>query len=175
MEREIKAVLTDIDGVWTDGRIYLNEEGKSFKAFNTHDSVGVSLLRLVDIPVIIITGEDSEIIRHRAEKLNINHVYTGVRNKLFIAEKTVKDLGIELSACAYAGDDLSDLPLLKAVGLSAVPANAAEFLKNEVSCVLTRNGGEGAFREFCELILKENGLFEKSLESYFDRIAKSRY
>lgn len=175
MERRIKAVLTDIDGVWTDGRIYLNEEGKSFKAFSTHDSVGVSLLRLVEIPVLIITGEDSEIIRHRAEKLNISHVYTGVRNKLFIAEKAVKDLGIDLPACAFIGDDLSDLPLLKAVGLSAVPANAAELLKNEVAFVLTRNGGDGAFREFCELILKENGLFEKSMESYFDRIAKSRY
>lgn len=175
MERRIKAVLTDIDGVWTDGRIYLNDEGKSFKAFNNLDSVGVSLLRLAEIPVIIITGEDSGVIRQRAEQLKIKHVFTGVRNKHLIAETILKDLGIMLSECAYIGDDLTDLSLLNAAGLSAVPSNAPEYLKSQVTHILNNSGGNGAFREFSELVLRECGIFDQVLQAFQDKITSKKY
>ncbi|MBK6347923.1 MAG: HAD family hydrolase [Bacteroidales bacterium] len=175
MEHRIKAVLTDIDGVWTDGRIYLNEEGKSFKAFNNLDSVGVALLRLAEIPVIIITGEDSVVIRRRAEQLKINHVFTGARNKLLIAETILTDLDISLSECAYVGDDLADLPLLKAAGLSAVPDNAPELLKNQVSHILKKTGGSGAFREFSELVLQHCGILDEIINAFLNKISSKNY
>jgi 3-deoxy-D-glycero-D-galacto-nononate 9-phosphatase len=175
MEGRIKAVLSDIDGVWTDGRIYLNDEGKSFKAFNTLDSVGVSLLRLAEIPVIIITGEDSDVIRRRAEQLRINHVFTGARNKLLIAETLLKDLNIRLTECAFIGDDLTDLPLLKVAGLSAVPANATDYMKNQGIRILNKSGGNGAFREFCELVLHECGIFDEVLQAFQDKITSKNY
>jgi YrbI family 3-deoxy-D-manno-octulosonate 8-phosphate phosphatase len=175
MEHRIKAVLTDIDGVWTDGQIYLNDEGKSFKAFNNLDSVGVSLLRLADIPVIIITGEESEIIRRRAEQLKIKLVFTGVRNKLMVAKTILNDLDIRPEDCAYIGDDLADLPLLKAAGFSAVPSNAPEFLKSQVPNVLNKAGGNGAFREFSELVLQQCGILDQIQQAFLDKIASKNY
>ncbi|KAF0194845.1 MAG: 3-deoxy-D-manno-octulosonate 8-phosphate phosphatase [Bacteroidetes bacterium] len=175
MEHRIKAVLTDIDGVWTDGRIYLNDEGKSFKAFNNLDSVGVSLLRMAEIPVIIITGEDSEVIRRRAEQLKIKFVFTGARNKLLVAETILNDLDIKLEECAFIGDDLADLALLKASGFGAVPSNATEFLKSQVSNVLSRSGGNGAFREFSELVLQQCGILDQIQQLFLDKIASKNY
>ena len=171
----IKAVVTDIDGVWTDSRIYLDKDGKSMKAYNSSDSVGVALLRLMEIPVIIVTGEDFDVIRLRAGQLKIDHVYTGVRNKLFVAERALKEMGLNLREAAYIGDDLNDLPLLKAVGLSAVPANASELIKGQVNFVLNRSGGDGAFREFCELVLKNQGLLDESIDRYLKKILAATY
>lgn len=175
MGKVIKVVLTDIDGVWTDGKIYLGEDGKSQKAFCTQDSVGVALLRLMDIPVIIITGEDTAIIRLRAEQLKIKHVYTGVRNKLLIAERALKELNLSLDEAAYIGDDISDLPLLSAVGLSAIPNNAPEYLKNRISNILKRNSGDGVFREFCEQVADLRGELDETIEKYLKRINSSKY
>lgn len=171
----IKAVITDIDGVWTDSRIYLDKDGKNIKAFNTSDSVGVALLRLMEIPVIIVTGEDFDVIQLRARQLKIDHIFTGVRNKLFVAERALKEMGFSLKQAAFIGDDLNDLPLLKAVGLSAVPANAPELIKSQVNHVLNRSGGDGAFREFCELVLKNQGLFNESIDRYLKKILAATY
>lgn len=175
MGNEIKVVITDIDGVWTDGKIYLTEDGKSQKAFSTQDSVGVTLLRLMDIPVIILTGEDSAVIRLRAEQLKIKHVYTGVRNKLLIAGKALKELGFSLDEAAFIGDDIIDLPLLSAAGLSAVPGNAPEYLKSRVTHVLQRTSGNGVFREFCELVAEQNGQLNEVIEKYLKRVTTSKY
>lgn len=171
----IKAVITDIDGVWTDSRIFLDKDGKSIKAYNTSDSVGVALLRLMEIPVIIVTGEDFDVIRLRARQLKIDHIYTGVRNKLYVAERALKEMRVDLKEAAYIGDDLNDLPLLKAVGLSAVPANASELIKGKVNYVLNRSGGDGAFREFCELVLNNQGLLDESIDRYMKKILAATY
>lgn len=175
MGKEIKVVITDIDGVWTDGKIYLTDEGKSLKAFNTQDSVGVALLRLMDIPVVIITGEDTAVIRLRAEQLKIKQVYTGVRNKLLIAGKALQELGFSLDEAAYIGDDIGDLPLLSAVGLGAVPNNAPEYLKSRVNFILKRNSGDGVFREFCELVAEQRGELDDTIGKYLERINNSKY
>lgn len=175
MDKKIKVVITDIDGVWTDGKIYVSEDGNSQKAFSTQDSVGVALLRLMNIQVIIITGEDSEIVRHRADQLKITHIYTGVRNKLLIARQALQDLGFGLEEAAYIGDDIVDLPLLQAVGLASVPANAPEYLKNRVKIVLKRAGGDGAFREFCEIIAEKQGELEETINKYLNRATSAKY
>ena len=150
-----KLVLTDIDGVWTDGGMYYDNTGNEWKKFNTSDSAGVLFCHKLNIPVGVITSEKTEIVRRRAEKLKIDYLYQGALDKLSVAKKVVTELGIELSDVAYIGDDLGDLELLQSVGISAAPMNAPEYIKKKVSFVTRKNGGHGAFREFIETILKK--------------------
>ena len=147
----IKLVLTDIDGVWTDGGMYYDQTGNEWKKFNTSDSAGVVFLRLLGIPLGIITGENTQIVQRRADKLKITHLFMGVINKLDIAEKLCAELNISLQEVAFIGDDLNDAHLLKAVGFSAVPANAPAYMDKYAKIRLKKSGGDGAFREFVEL------------------------
>lgn len=149
-----KLILTDIDGVWTDGGMYYDQTGNEWKKFHTYDSAGVLLAHQNNIPVGIITGEDTEIVKRRALKLKIDFIFQGVTNKLEIAKSICEKLSIDLSEVAYIGDDLPDLDLLSHVGFSAAPQNAIKRVRDSVQIVTNLKGGEGAFREFVELILK---------------------
>ena len=162
----IKLVLTDIDGVWTDGGMYYDQTGNEMKKFNTTDSAGVLFLRLLDIKLGIITGENTKIVSRRAEKLKINLLFMGVLNKLEVAEKLCAELQISLQEVAYIGDDLNDALLLKAVGFSAIPANAPSYMERYAKVRLTKKGGEGAFREFVELILQKENLLDTAIDKY---------
>lgn len=148
-----RLILTDIDGVWTDGGMYYDQTGNEWKKFNTSDSAGVLFCKKLDIPVGIITGEDTEIVRRRSEKLSIDFLYQGISNKIEAAKEICEKLNIDISETAFIGDDLGDIELLKIVGFSAAPNNASEYVKDIVDYVTKRNGGEGAFREFVEEIL----------------------
>lgn len=150
-----KLVLTDIDGVWTDGGMYYDQTGNEWKKFHTYDSAGVLLCHQHNISVGIITGEETEIVKRRAEKLKIDFLYQGVSNKLEIAKKLCSELQINLNEVAYIGDDLNDIELLKNVGTSGAPNNAIDQIKKFVNIVTKKSGGEGAFREFVERILIE--------------------
>ncbi len=163
---KIKLVLTDIDGVWTDGGMYYDQTGNELKKFNTSDSAGVSFLRGLDIPLGIITGENTKIVWRRAEKLKINHLFIGVKNKLDVAEKLCAELNISLKEVAYVGDDLNDAMLLQAVGFSAIPANSPDYMEKYAQTRLKKRGGEGAFREFVELVLKSENLLDVAIEKY---------
>jgi len=165
---KIKLVLTDIDGVWTDAGMYYDQMGNEMKKFNTTDSAGVIFLRLLDIPLGIITGENTQIVRRRAEKLKINLLFMGVLNKLAVAEKLCAELHISLQQVAYIGDDLNDALLLKAVGFSAIPANAPGYMGKYAHVRLTRKGGDGAFREFVELMLQKENLLDTAIEKYVE-------
>lgn len=148
-----KLILTDIDGVWTDGGMYYDQTGNEWKKFHTYDSAGVLFAHQNEIPVGIITGEDTEIVARRAAKLKIDYLFQGVKNKLEVAENLCKELNISLDEVAYIGDDLGDVELLKKVGISATPNSAPEYIKKYSQMVMTKNGGEGVFREFVEKIL----------------------
>lgn len=150
-----KLVLTDIDGVWTDGGMYYDQTGNEWKKFNTSDSAGVLFCKKANIPVGIITGEDTKIVKRRADKLKIVILYQGINDKLTIAKKICEELKITLEEVAYIGDDIGDLELLKNVGISCAPNNASKYIKENVDFVTQKNGGEGAFREFVETILGE--------------------
>ena len=149
-----KLVLTDIDGVWTDGGMYYDQMGNELKKFHTYDSAGVLFCHQKNIPVGIITGEDTLIVKRRAEKLKVDYLYQGVLNKLEVAQKLCFDLHISLNDVAYIGDDLGDLELLKNVGYSAAPSSAPLYIKKIVNYVTEKKGGEGAFREYIEYLLK---------------------
>ena len=153
-----KLILTDIDGVWTDGGMYYDNTGNEFKKFNTSDSAGVLFCKQLRIPIGIITGEETNIVKRRSEKLKIDYLFQGVKNKKAIAINIARELNIDLLEIAYIGDDVIDLSLLRSVGFSASPANAPDYIKSEVDYVTEKNGGEGAFREFVEKILLENKL-----------------
>jgi len=161
-----KLVLTDIDGVWTDGGMYYGEDGQEFKRFSTYDSVGVLFLRLNNIPLGIITGEDTTIVERRARKLGIEYVYQGVRNKLQKARELTAELGIALRDVAYIGDEINDIPLMEECGYVAVPYDAPSYMDKYADFRLDVRGGEGAFKEFIIHLLKQNGLYEKTMEKY---------
>lgn len=151
-----KLILTDIDGVWTDGGMYYDQTGNEWKRFNTSDSAGVLFAHRLNIPVGIITGEETAIVSRRAEKLKVDYLFQGVSDKLSIAIKICKELGITLEDVAYIGDDIGDIQLLKAVKWAGVPSNAPEYLKKLDSLSLKKAGGQGVFREFVEKILSVN-------------------
>jgi 3-deoxy-D-manno-octulosonate 8-phosphate phosphatase (KDO 8-P phosphatase) len=158
-----KLILTDIDGVWTDGGMYYSEKGEELKKFNTSDSAGVILAHLLNIPVGIITGENSQAVAQRGKKIKIDYVFLGTTNKLAKAKELCEELGFDLMDVAYIGDDLNDILLLRNVGLSACPSNAPIYVKDEVDWKLKKSGGEGAFREFVERIIIQAGLDPKEL------------
>ncbi len=149
-----KLVITDIDGVWTDGGMYYDQTGNEWKKFHTYDSAGVLFCHQNSILVGIITGEDTEIVERRAEKLNIDFLFQGVTNKLEVAQTLCNKLNITMNEDAYIGDDLNDIELLKAVGISAAPNSAPDNIKKIVSFVTQKDGGAGAFREFVEKLLR---------------------
>ena len=152
MKKIPNLVLTDIDGVWTDGGMYYDSKENELKKFNTNDSAGVIFCHKLDIPVGIITGENTSIVKRRAQKLNIDFIYQGVENKLKIALEICSTLNISLDDVAYIGDDILDIELLKSVGISGAPLNAPKYIKSLCKYKLNVNGGDGAFREFIEKI-----------------------
>lgn len=148
-----KLILTDIDGVWTDGGMYYDGTSAELKKFNTYDSAGVLFAHHLNIPVGIITGENTPIVKRRADKLKVDFCFLGVKDKLSVAKKICQELSISLSEVAYIGDDINDIKLLKAVGISAIPASAPAYMNNFAKMQLNKKGGEGAFREFVEEII----------------------
>lgn len=150
-----KLILTDIDGVWTDGGMYYDQTGNEWKKFHTYDSAGVLLAHKMNVPVGIITGEDTEIVRRRAEKLHIDYLFQGVKNKLSVALDLCNRLNITLDDVAYIGDDIPDIELLKKVHWSAAPLNAPINVQKIVRYVTNVRGGDGAFWDFVEMILRD--------------------
>ena len=159
-----KLIITDIDGVWTDGSMYYDQTGNELKRFNTYDSAGVLFAKILKIPVVIITGENTEIVKNRANKIKIDYLFQGVSNKVEVIGKLVDDLKISFQDCAFIGDDINDVMLLQKVGFSACPSNAPDYIKGKVNFITTKKGGDGAFREFVEQILKTNNLLENTIE-----------
>lgn len=164
--KSIKLVITDIDGVWTDGGMYYTADGDVMKRFSVKDGWGVAFLHRAGIPVAVMTGEDTPIVSRRAEKLKVDYCFLGVGDKVAQAEALCGRLGIGLHEVAFIGDDLNDLPLLRKVGFSASPANTPGYVKREVDYVTVTSGGYGAFREFVEKLLADMGLWERLIREY---------
>lgn len=148
-----KLIITDIDGVWTDGGMYYDETGNEWKKFNTSDSAGVLLCNKLNIKVAVITGEKTELVKRRINKLKIDLFYEGVTDKVAVASELLKKLDLKFEDVAYIGDDLLDIKLLKLVGISGTPANGIQHIKSFAHIVTEKKGGEGAFREFVETIV----------------------
>ena len=167
-----KLILTDIDGVWTDGGMYYDQQGNELKKFNTSDSAGVLFARALGIKVGVITGEETAIVERRCGKLGVDFLFQGVKDKLAVAERLCSHLGISMEEVAYAGDDIGDMALLKAAGISAAPSNAPGYVKAAACITLQKAGGEGAFREFVEYIV--TGVMHVSIDEVLDKLNSSK-
>ena len=157
----IKLILTDIDGVWTDGGMYYDETGNKLKKFHTYDSAGVLLAHACSVPVGILTSENTQIVERRAKKLKVDYLYQGVKNKLEQALEICRELKIDIKEVAYIGDDLGDIQLLKAVGYAGVPVSAPDYIRELATVELAKKGGEGVFREFVEKLLDVKELLKR--------------
>jgi YrbI family 3-deoxy-D-manno-octulosonate 8-phosphate phosphatase len=153
----IRLFVTDVDGTLTDGSMYYTAEGDHMKRFNTRDGMGLEMLREIGVEVAIMTGENSDIVLRRAEKLGISRVYIGIKDKLSRMKALCEEMDIPLSAVAYAGDDVNDLEVMKNVGLSFAVADATRVVFEGASVKLTRDGGRGAVREAAEWIIANQG------------------
>ena len=153
----VRLVFSDVDGVLTDGGMYYGVDGEAFKRFNTRDGMGVELLGRADIEVVLITGEETAIVAQRAVKLRIGEVHQGIKDKRGTVETVAAARGFGPEVLAFIGDDVNDLEAIRYCGLGATVADGADAVKSIADYVCVRKGGEGAFREFAELILKAQG------------------
>lgn len=162
----VRAAIFDVDGVLTDGRIYLSERGEEFKAFSTLDGHGLKLLAQGGITPIVITGRDSPAVRKRVADLGIVHAVYGAGDKLAAATPLLAQLGLDWSALAAMGDDWPDLPLLTRARFACAPANAHAEVRAIAHHVTAAPGGHGAARECCDLLLTASGRYAALLRGH---------
>lgn len=167
--RQIKLLLLDVDGVLTDGTLIFSHDGHESKAFNTQDGFGIRLLQEAGIDIGLITARKSTAVAKRAENLKLRYVYQGESNKLIAYKDILRDSGLKPVQIAYMGDDWLDLILLKRVGFAIAPANSVEEVKEMAHFTTTKNGGDGAVRQVCDLILQSKDLHRKLLQLYMNR------
>ena len=160
----LKAAIFDVDGVLTDGRIYIGEQGETVKAFSTLDGHGLKLLALAGIEPLVITGRDSAAVRRRVADLGLRHAVYGAHDKLAAADSVLSTLGLDWADVAAMGDDWPDLPLLVRAAFACAPANAHIEVKAVAHLVTAAAGGYGAAREFCDLLLMASGRYAALLQ-----------
>lgn len=164
--QDIKVVFFDVDGVLTDGGLLFSEGGETLKRFNTLDGHGLKLLQRAGIIPVVITGRDSKPLRKRLEALGITHVHFGTEDKRPAAEKTLKATGLEWSQAAAMGDDWPDLPMMRHAAFACAPANAHVEVLAAAHHITSRQGGFGAVRELCDLLLVASGRYVDLLDEY---------
>ena len=167
--KDIKFLVLDVDGTLTDGKIYVDDKDNSFKAFNVKD--GFALVNWLKLggEVAILTGKKSNIVERRAKELGIKYIIQGSKNKKQDLKNLLKELNITFENVAYMGDDLNDLGVMKSVGFSACPKDSVQEVLEIANFISSKNGGDGAVREFLEHIMKKNGMWKKILEKYSDK------
>lgn len=170
----MKAALFDVDGVLTDGTIYIDEHGEQVKAFNTLDGHGLKLLQQARIVPVIVTGRDSAAVRRRVADLGLSHAVYGVHDKLAAAEALLAALRIDWNETAVMGDDWPDLPLMRRAAFACAPANAHAEAKAVAHHVTAAAGGHGAAREFCDLLLMACGRYATLLDGIHTTLNASR-
>jgi 3-deoxy-D-manno-octulosonate 8-phosphate phosphatase (KDO 8-P phosphatase) len=153
----VRLLILDVDGVMTDGRIIMDDEGREIKHFNVRDGHGLKILMHSGIDVVLLTGRRSRVVEHRAKDLGIREVHQAIWNKAEAFEQIRSAHGLEAHNAAFMGDDIVDIPLLRKVGFSACPADACLEVRNIVDYIAEYDGGHGAVREICEIILQAQG------------------
>ncbi|MGY0163328.1 3-deoxy-manno-octulosonate-8-phosphatase KdsC [Edwardsiella tarda] len=159
---QVRLLICDVDGVLSDGLIYMGNQGEELKAFNVRDGYGIRCLVTQGINVAIITGRRSQLVADRAATLGINHLYQGQSNKLIAFERILADLQLTPDQAAYIGDDLIDWPVMARVGLAVAVADAHPLLPPRAHYTTRIAGGRGAVRELCDLILQAQGRLEQA-------------
>ncbi len=157
----VKMFLTDVDGVLTDGKIIIDNNGNEMKFFDVKDGHGIKMLHRYGIKVGLITGRESDVVIHRAKELGIEIIFQKVRRKLEIVDKILSEYHLTYSEIAYCGDDIVDIPVLKRAGVAFTVNNAVDECKNIADYITAKDGGCGAVREITDLILKAKGFWKE--------------
>ena len=163
---EIKMLITDVDGVLTDGTIIISADEAESKKFNLLDGHGIKMWHRAGLATAFISGRDAPATSIRAEQLNINYVFQGCKKKLPVFEELLEKAGLSENQVAYIGDDLMDLPLVKRAALGVAVADSVGELKDAADYVTTAKGGSGAVREVIEYILKDTGKWQELIQRY---------
>ncbi len=163
---QIRLILTDVDGVMTDGRVIFDNQGTEAKEFHIRDGLGIRLWQQSGGQFGIVTGRSSQIVKLRAAELDIEIVRQGVGDKLGVVKSIADELNLDLTQICYLGDDLPDWPVIKSVGLGVAVADAAEELRQDANYTTSVDGGHGALREVIELLLKNTNRWETALRKY---------
>lgn len=158
--KKIKLLILDVDGVMTDGSIILDNYGNELKSFHVRDGHGIKMLMKAGIQVALITGRQSKVVEKRAHELGIRDVFQKCYDKKIAYDELAKKYSLDDSEIAYVGDDIIDIPVLKKSGLPVVVADADDEVKAFAQLITTKEGGRGAVREFCDLLLKAKGLWK---------------
>lgn len=163
----IKLVVFDVDGVLTDGSLFLGDEGEEYKAFNSRDGHGMKMLmQHTQVKIAVITGRTSGVVKHRMASLGIDYVYQGQLEKLPAFEALLAELNLLPDQAAYVGDDVVDLPVMCRVGLAIAVEDAHPLVKKHAHWQTPHAGGRGAARDVCELIMEAQGVLEAQLQTY---------
>jgi 3-deoxy-D-manno-octulosonate 8-phosphate phosphatase (KDO 8-P phosphatase) len=163
----IKLIILDIDGTLTDGGVYIDSNCVETKKFNIKDGAGIVLAQSVGIEFMFLTGRTSACVEQRAKELKIKYVAQGIQEKAAYLKDFMASNNLSKDNIVYIGDDLNDLPAMHCAGISVCPADAADEVKRFCNYILSKNGGEGAVREFIEILLKESNLWEKAVNNLF--------
>lgn len=164
--RKIKLLVLDVDGVLTDGRIILDNEGNELKAFHVRDGHGIKMLQREGVQVAFITGRESRVVDRRARELGVTEVHQGSKKKTGPFEEVLEKFGVSEQETAYVGDDIVDIPVMARVGLPVAPADAEEDVKSRALLVTRNPAGRGAVREVTDLIIKARGRWDEIIEDY---------
>ncbi len=164
--RDIRLVIFDVDGVLTDGSLFIGDGGEEYKAFNSRDGHGMKMLQKSGVDIGIITGRTSDVVRHRMDSLGIRHVYQGQLDKRPAFEDLIAKLGIPAEQVAYVGDDVIDLPILIRVGLAIAVQDAHQLVKQHSHWITPNPGGRRAARDVCEFIMQAQGTLQDQLNYY---------
>ena len=162
----IRLIIFDVDGVLTDGSLFIGDDGQEYKAFHSKDGHGMVMLQQTGVQIAIITGRTSEVVRIRMASLGIEHVFQGKRDKLPAYDELKAATGLEDAQIAYVGDDVVDLPVMTRVGLAIAVQDAHPLAMQHAHWVTPSGGGRGAAREACELIMDAQGNLKDLLDSY---------
>jgi len=162
----IRVAFFDVDGVLTDGGLLFSESGETLKRFNTLDGHGLKMIQKIGITPVVITGRDSKPLRARLAALGITHAHFGTEDKLPAAEQTLKALGMDWDVAAAMGDDWPDLPVMRRSAFACAPVNAHIEVLAMAQHVTTARGGEGAAREFCDVLMVASGRYVDLLQEY---------
>ena len=163
---QIKLVLFDVDGVLTDGSLFLGDDGQEYKAFHSRDGHGMKMLQASGVEIGIITGRTSQVVKHRMASLGIQHVFQGRLEKLPAYEELIASLALSTEQTAFVGDDVVDLPVLRRVGLAIAVQDAHPLVKQHAHWQTPHAGGRGAGRDVCELIMEAQGTLEQQMQKY---------
>ena len=164
--RKVRLIAFDVDGIMTDGTLFLADDGQEYKGFNSLDGHGLKMLQRSGVKLAIITGRTSRVVEHRARNLGIDIVHQGAHDKLVVYQTLCRELGIDPEATAYMGDDVVDLPVMRRAGLAITVPAAPELVKAHSHYTTRREAGRGAVREACEFLMRAQGTLDAALAPY---------